>query len=77
MSEADRTFASGERVSRLKWPSRSVETPIVVPSKYTLAKGMGSPVSASRTLPLTRVLCATALMPARTRANMRANLFNR
>ena len=43
-----------------KKPFTSVDAPIVVPSKITLQKMIGSPVSLSYTKPLKSAVCAVA-----------------
>ena len=53
-----RILADGSRVSSVNLPSISAVRPIVVPLKYIPAKGMGSPVSSSTTVPRTLVTAA-------------------
>lgn len=58
-------------------PSASVLTPTMVPSRWTEAKGTGSSVDASVTLPLTvrEVSCADAAIAVKAVRNVKINLI--
>ena len=75
MYETTRESAE-EIVLTLKFPSKSVVVPWVVPWKMMLANGIGSPECASVTLPFTTV-CAIVLAGTKKNKMRAKNVFRR